>query len=79
MGNLKAESEDRFYSWWIGLSRKSRMRISLAFLGLLSSLSFMFPADDEISGETGSCAFFEECLGFFFVALFGFFLVSLLI
>ncbi len=73
MWKLKAESEDRFYSWWIGLSRKSRMRISLAFLGLFSSLSFMFLADDEILGETGSYAFFEECLGFFFVALFGFF------
>ena len=73
MGKLKAKSEDRFYSWWIGLSHKSRVRISLAFLGLFSSLSFMLPVDNEISGEIGSCAAFEECLGFFFVALFGFF------
>ena len=73
MIKLKAKSEGRFYSWWVDLSHKSRVRISLAFLGLLSSLSFMLPVDNEISGEMGNCAAFEECLGFFFVALFGFF------
>lgn len=73
MGKLKAKSEDRFYSWWVGLSHKFRMRVSLSFLGLLSSLSFMFPVDNEISGEMGRFAAFKECLGFFFVALFGFF------
>ena len=73
MGKLEAKCGDRFYSWWINLSHRSRVRFSCVVLGLFSALSLMFPVDNEISGETGGCAVFEECQGFFFIALFGFF------
>lgn len=70
MGKLKAKSGDRFYSWWIGLSYKSRVRFSFIVLGLCSALSFMSPVGYEITEET---AVFDDFLGFFFIALFGFF------
>lgn len=73
MRKLKAKSADRFYSCWIGLSHEFRIRISLAFLGLLSSLCFISSVDNGISGEAWCCAISKECQGFFFVALFGFF------
>ncbi len=69
MGKLKAKSGDRFYSWWIGLSHKSRVRFSFIVLGLCSALSFVSPVGYEITEET---AVFDDFLGFFFIALFGF-------
>ncbi len=78
MEKFKAKSEERFYSWWIGLSHKSRVRFSVIFLGLFSAISFISPVDNGISGETRCYTILDDCQGFFFVALFGFFFVLLL-